>query len=99
MPADGGFLDDELRGQVALVTGASRGIGRSIAEHLARGGARVVIAARALDRAEAAAAALPGDGHHGFACDVADAAAVDALIKAVESELSGLDILVNNAGV
>ncbi|MGH7506111.1 MAG: 3-oxoacyl-ACP reductase FabG, partial [Longimicrobiales bacterium] len=41
----------------------------------------------------------PGDGHRGFACDVADAAAVDTLIKAVESELSGLDVLVNNAGV
>jgi 3-oxoacyl-[acyl-carrier protein] reductase len=89
----------ELDGRVALVTGGSRGIGRSIAAHLARGGARVAVTARAAQSAAAAAAQLPGDGHSGFACDVADGAAVDALIKAVEREFGGLDIVVNNAGI
>jgi len=89
----------ELAGQVALVTGANRGIGRAIAEELANAGARVAVTARAEDRARDAAGALPGRGHAGFACDVADEAAVDGLIKAVESELGPLDVVVNNAGV
>jgi len=89
----------ELAGQVALVTGANRGIGRAIAGELARAGARVAVTAREEGRATEAAAALPGDGHAGFACDVTDEAAVDALIKAVESGMGPLDIVVNNAGV
>lgn len=89
----------ELAGQVAVVTGGSRGIGRSIAEALALGGARVAVVARSAERAEAVAVELPGDGHKGFACDVADPASVDALIKAVEEEFGSLDILVNNAGI
>jgi 3-oxoacyl-[acyl-carrier protein] reductase len=89
----------ELTGQVALVTGGSRGIGRSIAETLAQAGARVAVVARAEDRAQAAAAALPGEGHRGYGCDIADPAAIDPLVKAVESDFGGLDILVNNAGV
>jgi 3-oxoacyl-[acyl-carrier protein] reductase len=89
----------ELAGQVALVTGANRGIGRAIAEELANAGARVAVTARAEERARAAAATLPGEGNAGFACDVADEAAVDALIKAVEAELGPLDVVVNNAGV
>jgi 3-oxoacyl-[acyl-carrier protein] reductase len=89
----------ELEGRVAVVTGGSRGIGRSIAEHLAAAGARVAVVARDGSRAAAAAADLPGEGHVGLGCDVADAAAVDALVKQVESDLGSLDILVNNAGV
>jgi 3-oxoacyl-[acyl-carrier protein] reductase len=89
----------ELTGQVALVTGGSRGIGRSIAHHLAEAGARVAVVARAAERAAAAAADLPGDGHGGYGCDVADGAGVDALVKRVEQDLGSLDILVNNAGV
>jgi 3-oxoacyl-[acyl-carrier protein] reductase len=89
----------ELDGKVAVVTGGSRGIGRSIAEHLAAGGARVAVVARDAERAQAVAGELPGAGHAGFGCDVADAAAVDALVKQVEAELGSLDILVNNAGV
>lgn len=88
----------ELEGQVALVTGASRGIGRAVAEALAAGGARVAALARS-DGAQAVADALPGTGHVGLACDVADAAAVDAAVKRVEEQLGSLDILVNNAGV
>jgi 3-oxoacyl-[acyl-carrier protein] reductase len=89
----------ELTGKVALVTGGSRGIGRSIAEHLAAAGARVAVVARDGARAAETAAALDGAGHAGYGCDVADGAAVDALVKQVETELGSLDILVNNAGV
>jgi 3-oxoacyl-[acyl-carrier protein] reductase len=89
----------ELAGRVAVVTGGNRGIGRSIAETLAQAGARVAVVARAAERAEAVAAELPGEGHRGYGCDVADADAVTGMVKRVEAELGSLDILVNNAGV
>ena len=90
---------NELAGTVALVTGSSRGIGRSIAEHLARAGARVAVVGRSAERAQEVATTLPGSGHAGFACDVAATADVDALVKAVEEQLGPIDILVNNAGI
>jgi 3-oxoacyl-[acyl-carrier protein] reductase len=89
----------ELDGQVAIVTGASRGIGQAVARELAAAGARIAVIARAEDRARAAAAELPGDGHKAFACDVADGTAVDAVTKAVDETMGGVHILVNNAGV
>jgi 3-oxoacyl-[acyl-carrier protein] reductase len=89
----------ELSGQVALVTGGSRGIGLAIARALAEGGARVAVAARDRGRAEEAAHSLPGDGHGGFAVDVGDSASVEALIKGVEERIGAVEILVNNAGV
>lgn len=89
----------ELAGQVALVTGGSRGIGKSICERLAKDGARVAVVARDAGRAQDVAAQLPGEGHKGYACDVSDAAAVDALVKQVEQDMGSIDILVNNAGV
>jgi 3-oxoacyl-[acyl-carrier protein] reductase len=88
-----------LAGQVAVVTGGSRGIGRVLAQRLARDGARVVVTARSAEGAEACAAELAGEGHLGVACDVSDRAAVDALVKRVETELGAIDVLVNNAGV
>ena len=81
------------------MTGGSRGIGRAIAEALAAGGARVVVAARNATGAEAAAGELPGDGHLGAGCDVSVADDVAALVRRVESEVGPVSILVNNAGI
>jgi 3-oxoacyl-[acyl-carrier protein] reductase len=89
----------ELEGKVAIVTGGSRGIGRAIADALAEGGARVAVVARNGERASAAAEELSGEGHAGFACDVADPAAVAATLEAVEERVGPVDILVNNAGI
>jgi 3-oxoacyl-[acyl-carrier protein] reductase len=89
----------ELDGQVALVTGASRGIGRAIAIELARAGAGVAVTARTAERAAEAASQLPGEGHAGFLCEVSDEASVDGMVRAVEERLGPLEIVVNNAGV
>lgn len=88
----------ELDGQVAIVTGASRGIGLAIATELAGAGARVACVARGLDRVTAAADGLAGEAR-GYACDVADPAACIDLVKQVEADLGPINILVNNAGV
>lgn len=87
-----------LENRIALVTGASRGIGRTIAEDLARAGAKVVLAARN-ERDVAEAARAIGAGAEPLVLDVADPASVETGIKGIIERHGGLDILVNNAGV
>ena len=89
----------DLAGRTALVTGSTRGIGRSIAETLALSGARVAIVGRDRARAEEVASQLGGGAAQGFACDVADVASVGKLVEEVEKAFGGIDILVNNAGL
>lgn len=92
-------MDLKLAGKVALVTGASRGIGLAIAEGLAAEGVRVAIAARSSETLNAAADSLTKAGHAVLAhpCDVADDAAVRALVDAVLARFGRIDILISNA--
>jgi 3-oxoacyl-[acyl-carrier protein] reductase len=87
----------DMTGRVALVTGSTRGIGKSIAETLVGCGAKVAIVGRDRDKAKEVSASLGGAG--GFSCDIADPASVEALVADVEKALGGVDILVNNAGL
>lgn len=88
----------DLTGRVALVTGSTRGIGRSIATTLAACGAKVAVVGRDQERAEAVAGEL-GDPARGFACDLSDTAQATALVESVEKTFGSVDILVNNAGL
>ncbi len=88
----------DLSGKVALVTGASRGIGRAVAEALAAQGARVVGTATSEKGAEAISAYL-GDRGMGKVLNVADQASVDALMADLKASVGDVDILVNNAGI
>ena len=88
-----------LSGEVALVTGASRGIGAAIADELAARGATVIGTATSDGGAEAIGARLAGAGGHGRKLDVTDAAAVEALIDAIAKDFGPVSILVNNAGI
>ena len=86
------------QGKVAVVTGGNRGIGRGIAEALAKEG--LVVALTARDGAAAREAATQiGHGARGYALDVRRQAQVAALFAAIEKDLGGVDVLVNNAGV
>ena len=90
-----------LDGQVALVTGASRGIGRAIAVALAKSGARVACVATSASNVEGTASECCDctDGAKAFGVDVSSHDAVTALVKEVAGEFGRLDILVNNAGI
>jgi 3-oxoacyl-[acyl-carrier protein] reductase len=90
----------ELAGKVALVTGASRGIGRAIAERLARQGATIVAVARGENAAATAAAIIERGGRaEALGIDVTDRAALEKLPSAVVDRHGRLDILVSNAGI
>jgi len=90
----------DLTGRIALVTGASRGIGRAVAEEVASRGALVVAAARG-DHAAATVASIEGAGHRAelASLDVTQAGSIDATIATVLERHGRLDILVNNAGI
>src|SRR5262245_21568565 len=87
-----------LTGKTALVTGATGGIGGSIARALHNAGATVAVSGRQAEKLDALAKEL-GDRVHVIACDLADRAAVGKLIGEATSKLQRLDILVNNAGL
>jgi NAD(P)-dependent dehydrogenase (short-subunit alcohol dehydrogenase family) len=91
----------DLTGQVALVTGGGRGIGRAIASALARAGAAVAVLARSTDQLAEAVGDIERAGGRAVAvpADVTDRAAVEAAIARAEAVLGPLDLLVNNAGV
>jgi NAD(P)-dependent dehydrogenase (short-subunit alcohol dehydrogenase family) len=90
-----------LEGRCALVTGATRGIGRAIAEHMALAGAAVVVSSNEKGvpgEVAAEIAARSGTAVHGLTCDIADPAALDRLADAAIAALGLVDILVCNAG-
>ncbi|HET9163361.1 MAG TPA: SDR family NAD(P)-dependent oxidoreductase [Solirubrobacterales bacterium] len=90
-----------LEGSVALITGASSGIGEATARALASQGAKVAVAARRLERLERLAAEIGGKGHTALAieADVTDSEQAIAMVGRTVDELGGLDVVVNNAGV
>ncbi|GAA5168300.1 3-oxoacyl-ACP reductase FabG [Viridibacterium curvum] len=90
-----------LEGQVALVTGASRGIGAAIAQQLGKAGATVIGTATSESGAESISAALREAGikGRGLALDVTDAAAAEAAVAQIEAEFGAVGVLVNNAGI
>ena len=89
----------DLSGEIALVTGASRGIGAAIADTLARAGAKVIGTATSTAGAQAISERMAALGGVGRVLDVAEGPAVDALIDAIGKEFGALSILVNNAGI
>jgi 3-oxoacyl-[acyl-carrier protein] reductase len=94
-----GFTADTLRDRVALVTGASQGIGRAIALELARVGAHVVVCSRRPGALEPLATAIRAHGRQALAlvCDVGDAAQVDDAVTQARQTFGRIDLLINNA--
>jgi NAD(P)-dependent dehydrogenase (short-subunit alcohol dehydrogenase family) len=95
------FPSFDLAGQVALVTGASSGIGRHLAELLAAAGAKVALAARRVERLDEAAREIAAAGGQSLpiACDVTRSDSVATAVATAEADLGPLTLLVNNAGV
>ncbi|MFN0164303.1 MAG: SDR family oxidoreductase [Burkholderiales bacterium] len=94
-------VDFNLSGKVALVTGASSGLGERFAQVLAAAGATVALAARRVERLKELRAEIDAEGGeaHVYALDVTDMASIRACVAAVEADLGKIDILVNNSGV
>ena len=98
--ADGSEFD--LTGRVAIVTGSTKGIGRAMAEGLARAGASVVVSSRKRDACEKVAAEIEeatGSQTLGLACHVGDWDAVGTFVEEVNGRFGRIDVLVNNAGI
>jgi len=97
-------MSDELfsvKGQVVLVSGASRGIGRGLAEGFAKRGATVIVTGREKETLEKTAKEIcpPGGAVRAMVCDVSDAKAIDGLVKGAVKEFGRIDTLLNVAGV
>ncbi len=94
-------MDTQLNGKRALVTGASSGIGRAIAEALARDGARVAVHARSDEKARDTLDTIAAAGGEAFAvtADMRVTAEIGTMCKAALDKLGGIDIVVNNAGI
>jgi len=91
----------DLTGRTALITGATRGLGRAFAQGLAEAGARVIVNGRSAEATERAAAELRAQGFEAQACpfDVTDEASVNAAFAALDAAGVAVDILINNAGI
>ena len=87
-----------MQGKIALVTGATRGIGRAVAEELVSKGAFVIGTATSEKGAESISAYL-GEKGKGLVLNVADQASIDAVLEQIKQEFGDIDILVNNAGI
>lgn len=87
-----------MQGKIALVTGATRGIGRAVAEELASKGAFVIGTATSEKGAESISAYL-GEKGRGLVLNVADQSSIDAVLEYIKQEFGDIDILVNNAGI
>ncbi|MDU4095112.1 MAG: SDR family NAD(P)-dependent oxidoreductase, partial [Pantoea sp.] len=87
-----------FEGKIALVTGASRGIGRAIAETLVARGAKVIGTATSQSGADAISAYL-GDSGKGLLLNVTDPASIESVLENIRAEFGEVDILVNNAGI